>query len=88
MDGMGMDFGGWTSPQGVGWTAIPGVVTDSNGTVAGGIGATGDFAASGNGTAAYLAGAVMHPTARQVLFFGAVVLLAFAWRGHLKSMLE
>lgn len=32
--------------------------------------------------------AVTHPTLRQALFFLAVLGLAYAWRGHLRSMLE
>jgi len=32
--------------------------------------------------------AVTHPTLRQGLFFLAVLGLAYAWRGHLRSMLE
>lgn len=78
-------FGAAFAPQGQGWTGIPGIVTDEGGTV-GGMPGT-DTWTTPAGTASAVANAVMHPTARQVLFFAAVVLLVFAWRGHLKSML-
>ena len=43
---------------------------------------------AGGGTGGKVAAVAFHPTSRQVLFFVAVVLLVFAWKWHLKSMLE
>lgn len=85
----GMGWGGGFSAQGAGWTGIPGATVTEDGVQSGGAGPDAGAAwMPSGGTAKAVAMAVLHPTARQVIFFLAVVLLVLAWRGHLKSMLD
>lgn len=85
----GMGWGSGFSAMGQGWSGIPGATVTEDGVQSGGggPGAASPWMPSG-GTARAVATAIMHPTARQVVFFAAAVLLVLAWRGHLKSMVE
>lgn len=90
-----MDGVGWGMNAGSGWTPLNGSVT----TEAGNVASTPDDAypfssavagvqqsvSSGYSTAKSM---VFHPTVAQGLFLVAIVLIAYAWRSHLKSMLD
>lgn len=96
----GIMGGGWsgipgvvTTAQGTGAGGFGMGASFGAGTTAGDGGTTGGAGAAGahpglGASVGALGYAVTHPTMRQALFFGAILLLAYAWRGHLKSMLE
>jgi hypothetical protein len=80
---------------GQGWTPLGGATVTNDGAVSSSpsadymFGDTNQATTGGPAAAtARVASVMFHPTAAQVLFFGAVILLAFAWRGHLRSMLD
>ena len=97
-DPSGLQGAGWTGIPSIvtgpaGTTAGgmgPGAAYGAGGAMPGGTMGDGGNVGGGGGahTSSPMMNAVMHPTSRQILFAVAIGLALYAWRAHLKSMLE